>query len=129
MDLLDDDDAFVVAKAVEGLSNADLAVAVEPLVKVAEKHPELATSVLAMLAEKGNMRQQAIPHLRKFCKHQPPRVRAAAIAAPCSAPSDDVAAELNAALGDKESDVRIAAASSLFKLLDNLRRQANDRAA
>ena len=50
LDLLDDEDAFVVAKAVEGLSNADLAVAVEPLVKAAEKHPELAANVLQMLA-------------------------------------------------------------------------------
>jgi hypothetical protein len=103
-------------------------VAVEPLVKTAGKHPDLAASVLTMLAAGNKMRQKAIPHLRKFCKHEQPRVRAAAIAALCVATSDDVAEQLVAALGDKQTEVRIAAASSLFKLLDTLRREAKNRA-
>ena len=127
LQLLDDEDAFVVAKAVEGLSNADLAAAVEPLVKVAEKHPELAANVLHVLAEHNNMRQKAIPYLRKFCKHAQPRVRAAAISALSTAAPTDVAGELAATLGDKESEVRIAAASSLLHLLDATRQRANDR--
>ncbi len=127
LQLLDDEDAFVVAKAVEGLSNADLAAAVEPLVKVAEKRPELAANVLHVLAEHNNMRQKAIPYLRKFCKHAQPRVRAAAISALSTAAPSDVAAELAATLDDKESEVRIAAASSLLHLLDATRQRANDR--
>jgi HEAT repeat protein len=126
LDLLDDEDGFVVAKAVEGLADADMALAVEPLVKVATKHPELAANVLTMLAGKSHMRQKAIPHLQKFCKHEKPQVRAAAIAALCTATSD-VGDEVLAALGDKESDVRIAAASSLFQLMDRLREAAKSK--
>ena len=126
LDLLDDADAFVVAKAVEGLSRADMAVAVEPLVKAADKHPDLAANVLGMLASGKNMRAKALPHLRKFCKHEQSRVRAAAVAALCRA-FDDVEAEMLAALDDKESEVRIAAAATLFRLLEDLRGQAADR--
>jgi HEAT repeat protein len=128
LDLLEDEDGFVVAKAVEGLSEADMTVAVEPLVKVATKHPDLAANVLKQLAEKSNMRQKAIPHLRKFCMHEKPKIRAAAIAALCTAASSDVDDELLAALGDKESEVRIAAASAFFKLLDQLREAAKNKA-
>ena len=128
LDLLDDEDGFVVAKAVEGLSEADMALAVEPLVKVVGKHPDLAASVLKQLAEKNNMRQKAIPDLRKFCKHEKPKVRAAAIAALCTAASGDADDELLAALGDKESEVRVAAASALFRVLDQIREAAKNKA-
>ena len=133
IDLLGDNDAFVVAKAVEGLAEADMAAAVEPLIKVAEKHPELATNVLTMMAVKGNMRQKAIPHFRKFCKSEKPEVRAAAITALCTATvlgtttSNDVADELLAAFGDKESDVRLAAATSLFQILERSRQAAKNQ--
>ena len=124
LQLLDDSDAFVVAKAVEGLSHADLAVAVAPLVKVAGQHPDLAAEVLAMLSGQGNMSQKAIPHLRKFCKHPQPRVRAAAVAALATAAPNDAVEELAAALGDKASEVRLVATSSLFERFDMLRRTA-----
>ena len=109
LDLLNDRDAFVVAKAVEGLSDADLAVAVEPLVKAAAKHPELAANVFEILGSHANMRTKAIVYLRKFCKHEKPRVRAAAIAALATAAADDIEDELSAALADNESEVRRAA--------------------
>ena len=124
LDLLDDADPFVVAKAVEGLSNADLVVAVEPLAKAAAKQPDLAPTVLKMLAEKPSMRAKAIPHLQKFCKHAEPRVRAAAIAALCEAVVDDPSEELLAAFNDSQSDVRVAAASALFNLLDKRRQES-----
>jgi HEAT repeat protein len=128
LDLLDDEDGFVVAKAVEGLSEADMSVAVEPLVKVATKHPDLAANVLKLLAEKGNMRKKAIPHLRKFCKHELPTVRAAAIAALCAATSGDAEDELSATLADQESEVRIAAAAAFFKAMDQLREASKNKA-
>ena len=75
-----------------------MVVAVEPLVKAAEKHPDLAASVLETLARGKTMRAKAIPYLRKFCKHGKPAVRAAAVTALCAAAPDDVADELLAAL-------------------------------
>jgi hypothetical protein len=124
LDLLDDADAFVVAKAIEGLAHADLAVAVEPLARAATKHPDMAARILEMLAQGNNMRTKAIPHLRKFCAHELPKVRAAAITAICQAASDGAGEELLAALGDADSEVCIAAASALFNSLDSRRRQA-----
>jgi HEAT repeat protein len=125
--LLDDPDAFVVAKAVEGLAEVDVATAVEPLAKVAGKHPELATTVLSLLSGKYNMRQKAIPHFRKFCTHDKPQVRAAAIAALCGADPNSVEKELLATLVDKESTVRTAAADALFTMLDQSRQVARNQ--
>ena len=124
LDLLNDPDSFVVAKAVEGLADADMVVAVEPLVKAAEKHPDLAASVLETLARGKTTRAKAIPHLRKFCKHEKPAVRAAALTALCAAAPGDAADELLAALGAPQSEVRVAAASALLRLLESLREEA-----
>ncbi len=124
IDLLDDPDGFVVAKAVEGLTNADMAVAVDPLVKAAQKHPQLAPDIFSMLVSHANMRQPAIRHIREFCKHEEPDIRAAAIGALCQAGEYDLEEEVLSALGDKESKVRIAAASAMFKLLEQQRQGA-----
>jgi HEAT repeat protein len=121
IDLLDDPDAFVGAKAVEGLAHANMALAVEPLVKAAKKHPQLAPEILTTLVSNSNMMQKAVPHIREFCKHSDADVRAAAIGALCQASSFDVENEILSALGDKESKVRIAAASALFKTLEQQR--------
>jgi HEAT repeat protein len=124
IDLLDDPDAFVGAKAVEGLAHANMALAVEPLVKAAQKHPQLAPEIFTTLVSNSNMIQPAIPHIREFCKHSDADVRAAAIGALCQAISHDVEDEVLSALGDKESKVRIAAASAMFKSLEQQRESA-----
>jgi HEAT repeat protein len=121
IDLLDDPDAFVGAKAVEGLANANMALAVEPLVKAAQKHPQLAPEIFTMLVSNSNMILPAIPHIREFCKHSDADVRAAAIGALCQATTYDVEDEVLSALCDKESKVRIAAASAMFKTLEQQR--------
>ncbi|MGD0517897.1 MAG: HEAT repeat domain-containing protein [Thermoguttaceae bacterium] len=121
INLLDDPDAFVGAKAVEGLAHANMALAVEPLIKAAQKHPQLAPEIFTTLVSNSNMMQPAIPHIRKFCKHSDADVRAAAIGALCQAISYDVEDEILSALGDKESKVRIAAASGMFKTLEQQR--------
>ena len=76
------------------------------------RHPDLAPTILPMLARGSAMRPKAMPHLRKFTKHQEPRICAAAIAAICSLSFDDAEEEMLAGLGDKESQVRLAAASA-----------------
>ena len=121
INLLDDQDAFVVAKAVEGLANANMAAAVEPLAKAATKHRQLAPSIFSTLVSGPNMMQPAIPYLRTFCTDKEPDIRAAAIEALCQAASDDVENEIMAALNDVDSKVRIAAASAMFKTLERQR--------
>jgi HEAT repeat protein len=119
--LLDDPDAFVVSRAVEGLSGADMAVAVEPLVSAAVKHPDLAAKIVEMLARGDQMRPKALPHLRKFCQHEDPLIRAAAVAGVCQAEPDAAEEELAAGLQDADSRVRTAAASAVFELMERQR--------
>jgi len=124
LDLLTDTDAFVVSRAVEGLSDADMAVAVEPLAKAVLQHPDLAPKIVEILAEGTEMRPRAVPHLRKFANHERPAVRAAAVSGLVTAAPDDIQQELAAAMADADRSVRIAAVSGLFKILDGQRREA-----
>ena len=115
--LLDDEDSFVVSRAVDALSEADLVVAVEPLAKVAAKHPDLATSVIKALSQGEKQSIKSIPYLRKFCNHQSPEVRAAAITGLSALVSSKAQAELSELLADPEGSVRTAATNALFEMM------------
>ncbi|MFW6124553.1 MAG: HEAT repeat domain-containing protein, partial [Pirellulales bacterium] len=119
IDLLDDPDAFVVGRAVEGLSGADLAIAVEPLVEAAAAHPELASNIMAMLAQGEKMRPKAVPHLRRFTRHEDPVIRAAAVTGLVKAVPSGAEKELSATLDDPDSGVRIAGAVALATVFEN----------
>ena len=124
LELLDDPDAFVVSRAVEGLAGVDMAVAVEPLVEAAKRHPELAAGIVAILARGDNMRAKALGHLRRFSEDASPAIRAAAIEGLCQAAPQAVDKELARALKDPDSTVRTAAASAMFDVLESGRRAA-----
>ncbi len=125
--LLDDPDAFVVSRAVEGLADADLAVAVEPLVKAATKHPDLAVPIVSMLAAGEQMRPKAVPHLRRFAADEDARIRAAAIAGLIQAAPSKMDKELTAALRDQDARVRIAGAAALMALFERSREAAQQK--
>jgi len=114
LELLNDSDAFVVSRAVEGLHSVDMAVAVEPLAHAAAAHPDLAPTIVAMLAHGQKMRSAAVPHLRKFRTHSNPLVRAAAMQGLCNALPGEMGNELAAGLNDPSDKVRIAAADFFF---------------
>jgi len=114
LELLDDPDPFVVSRAVEGLSGADLEVAVEPLARAAARHPDLARPILALLAAGEAMSRTAVPHLRKFAGHENPTVRAAAVAGLAKRGVPDLEEILLAAFDDAAASVRIAAANAVF---------------
>ncbi len=124
---LDDEDGFVVSRAVQGLGNADLAVAVEPLANAAARHPELASAVVKVLAGGTRMRTKAVPHLRRFAAHDEPAVRAAAITGLCTVEVSDLETLLGAALEDDEAVVRVDAANAFFKLMESRRARHDDR--
>ena len=118
LELLADADAFVVSRAVEGLSNADMVVAVDPLVRAAAKHPDLAPKIVEMLAHGQNMRVAALPHLRKFRKHADPQVRAAALSGLCTVLPVEMGSEVTAGLQDPSDKVRITAAQVCFQSME-----------
>lgn len=119
IELLEDEDSFVVSRAVTALSSADLVVAVDPLIKAATQHPSLAAEIVKSLSEGEKKTAKTIPHLRKFCKHEQPEVRAAAITGLCSLVPTNVKDELRQTLKDPASPVRIAAANAFFAILSS----------
>jgi HEAT repeat protein/thiol-disulfide isomerase/thioredoxin len=127
INLLDDGDGFVVSRAVEGLGEVDMAVAVEPLVRAARKHPELAAKIVPILAGQTNMRAKALPHLRKFFTDANPLVRAAALEGLYGARPDQMADDLATAIEDRSHVVRIAAAQIIFRIMEQQRYQAAEQ--
>ncbi|HUE72544.1 MAG TPA: HEAT repeat domain-containing protein [Pirellulaceae bacterium] len=124
VELLEDEDAFVVSRAVEALGQADLITAVDPLAKVALRHPDLAAKVIEALTTTRSGLTKAEEHLRNFCRHENPKLRAPAIAGLCRINAQDVDAELRAALADQEPEVRISAASALFQICQQTARSS-----
>ena len=121
--LLDDADGFVVSRALAGLNNLDSEEAVEPLLRAAERHPDLIPRAVEMLARSSRLRARALPTLRSFAKHKDPAARAAALRGLVMAVPDEVQEEIKAGLQDPEGQVRIAAASALFSSLEMRRRR------
>jgi HEAT repeat protein len=123
--LLDDPDESVVGRAVEALASADMEQsAVEPLIQAAEKHPNLAKDIVAMIAGNDKIKVRALPHLRKLCKNADATIRAAAVAGVAAASPDDAGEEVVAALSDADAKVRVAAADGIYHKLDRTRRAA-----
>ncbi|HLJ12720.1 MAG TPA: HEAT repeat domain-containing protein [Planctomycetaceae bacterium] len=127
IELLKDPDGFVVSRAVNVLSQADLAAAVDPLADAVARHPELAVEIVKALAHGQKKRLRAGVHLREFAAHADPKIRAAAIAGLCSLNSESLKDELRKALNDEAREVRIAAANAFFGLLE-ARRHSEDAA-
>lgn len=118
---LEDEDAFVVSKALESLDDINAERAVNPLVEAAMKHPPLSKQIVQLLAQGSEMRKKAIPHLQRFFSSEKPSVRAAALTGLSQAAPDNMQEELLAAANDSASEVRIAAASSFVSLINNSR--------
>ena len=118
--LLKDPDAFVVSRTLEGLHNVNAKRAVLPLVQAAGKHPDLAASIVDLLARGSRMRAAAVPRLRQFFASKDPAVRAAAIRGLTKTESDAIETELAAAVHDPASEVRTAAAQAALAMLEKL---------
>jgi len=118
MPMLDDADGFVISRTMQALKYADQSRILEPVVKVATNHPELAAEVVRWLSGGYELRDERIEYLREFCRHDEPQVRAAAIGGLCEFAPDNCRDELKTLLDDSETEVRTAAALALFGLLE-----------
>src|SRR4029434_7420550 len=99
-------DGFVIGRAIGTLKKTATESDIEPLVRAAAAHPELAGEVVAALHYGSDFRAKVLPHLREFCKHADPAVRARAIAAVASDAPDAAADELRAGLAERVRIVR-----------------------
>jgi HEAT repeat protein/thioredoxin-like negative regulator of GroEL len=127
LELLEDRDDFVVSQALDGLTRVDMVLAVDPLVRAASQHPDLAPKVVEMLAQGAKMRVRAVPHLRTFRKHADPVIRAAALRGLCEAVPAEMEEQITAGLQDPSAKVRIAAAGFLAQSFDSDASQARQK--
>jgi HEAT repeat protein len=120
--LLKDPDGFVVSRAVGVLAKADLLTAVDPLAETVQSHPELASEIVKSMVYGNKTRARSLAHLHKFITNADPRVRAAAISGLCRMDPEAAEADLRTTLADADSEVRIAAATGLFGIIQTERR-------
>jgi HEAT repeat protein len=129
VETLEDSDGFVVSRAIAAFKKGDRREAVEPMAKLVDRaEPLLAAQAVKALNTGGNTREAALPHLRRFCSHKEPAVRAAAIKELCGPlyVNVNVKTELIAALKDSASQVRTAGADALFQMLNSHRPTPDD---
>ena len=122
--LLQDEDGFVASRAVLALQRSSLEETADAMAKAAEKHPELTGDIVAAFrgGGRGTESKKITQHLRRFCAHADPAVRAAAVEGLATlAGGGGAAKELGAALKDPAARVRIAGARAVVAALDGLR--------
>jgi HEAT repeat protein/thiol-disulfide isomerase/thioredoxin len=127
LELLDDSDAFVVSRAVEGLAGVDMELAVEPLVRAVARHPEVGPQIVELLAAGKQMRKAAVVELRKLRRHDNPLVRVAALKGLFNNSSEEIAKEILPGLSDSDGKVRTAAAQIVFLALEQQRTEAKQQ--
>ncbi|MGQ9651732.1 MAG: HEAT repeat domain-containing protein [Phycisphaerae bacterium] len=115
--LLKDPDGFVTSRAMTSLDYADASLVMEPLVQATLDHPEMAGSLVDMLADRGRDAEQTGRHLRKLLSANHASIRAAAIEQLCKLFPKKSERELLTAFGDPEEEVRFAAAKGLMLVL------------
>lgn len=121
LELLDDEDGYVVSRAVLAMKASDMAAAVEPLAQTAESHPELASAVMEALAAGEATKAKSEKVLHGWLKHTHENLRAAAIKGLQQMSQLDGEEDLLPALSDSQEVVRIAACRALLDQLDDLR--------
>lgn len=128
IDLLDDDDGFVVSRAMLGLQRADVPTMIDPLASAAEKRPELAAAAVEAMMNGQHARNKALSRLGAWTTRPEPELRAAALVGLCQAGEAGLGEILERGLTDDSPKVRIAAAQELFKKLDEQQPNANEPA-
>ena len=108
-DLLEDEDAFVVSRALLGVSKLD-DLSAEKIATVIGLHPSLATTAIEILVEADDAEKYIVDYTR----HEMAEVRIAALTMAQRSPHGKRGELLVAALEDKESTVRAQAAELIF---------------
>jgi HEAT repeat protein/thiol-disulfide isomerase/thioredoxin len=121
IDSLDDEDGFVVSRAMLGLRHADVPAMIEPLATAAEKRPELAKTAAEAMIGGQHTRATAIRRLWDWTAHANEDLRAAGLVGLSGATADGLGEAFEKALTDASVKVRLAAAEQLFKTWEHTR--------
>jgi HEAT repeat protein len=122
--LLDDEEGFVVAKAVAALSRSQLTTAVDPMLKTITRRPDMAVEILKAIGDDRTTAAAALPELKKLAKDPKPEVRATAIKAIITAAPGGSGTELKAALADADERVRAAGVEGVLAAMEHDREEA-----
>lgn len=124
--LLDDPDGFVVSRALAVLKNAQVPSAVDAMVKLVKRRPEMAADAVKVLGSQNNDQASQVA-LRQFLTNPSPSVRALAVTSLGTNIGNDQLAPL---LQDDSAKVRIAAAKLVNEYIGMARpdRQQNQAA-
>lgn len=118
---LEDDDPFVVSRAIDALSREVTEVMIQPLLSTAERHPDLAPQIITRLSGQTAKSSKIHERMREFAEHESAPVRAAAINGLHTANSESLAEWGPVGLRDEASQVRLAVSALVFKELDGYR--------
>ncbi|RCS54085.1 hypothetical protein DTL42_02735 [Bremerella cremea] len=124
---LDDDDAFVVSRAIEAFSQEISDVAIDRLLETVEKHPQLATLAVKTIAERSSGSHKITAKLLDFAKSPNPAIRAAAVTGLRRISSETLNEWGPTALKDEASEVRLVAAMAIFESLESKRRNVAEQ--
>jgi len=120
--LVEDEDGFVVSRAIEALQEAEHAP-VKLLAGAVEQFPQLASVAIGAILENSEERPQVIDRLRGFAEHENAVVRAAALAGLHRAGDAQLNERVLAGLKDSEARVRLQAAEILLAVMATQRPQ------
>ncbi|WP_158265328.1 HEAT repeat domain-containing protein [Blastopirellula marina] len=124
---LDDDDAFVVSRAIEAFSRKVSDVAIEKLFVTVEKHPQLAALAIKTLAQRSEGSTKVTAKLQDFAKNPNPSIRAAAVDGLRYVTLETLDQWGPPALQDDDASVRQIAATAVFTSLETKRHAVVDQ--
>lgn len=118
---LEDDEPFVVSRALAALEGKGMKSAMKPIFATIERKPEMAPQLLSMLDKDRETLAAALPSLKPLATHANPKVRAAAITSIAKANDPESQKLLGAALADPDAAVREAGLSAIVGAITRLR--------
>ena len=127
---IDDEDGFVVGKVMEGLSHISAAndneqmALLSALDRAVVRHPGLARVIFSNASSRGWSSHDYNTTLQKFCRHEVPGIRAAAIAQLVTSSREAAWPEVQNALIDADASVRVASTNVLAKEIQRLIQEA-----
>jgi HEAT repeat protein len=117
MAVLEDPDGYVASRAIAAARKLEMDEAAPVIARVAERDPALAIAALESIVQSRTMARAAARTLRKLVASKTPSVREAAIRALARSTEAAIGDEVEAALGDADSAVRLAALAGLLEML------------
>ncbi|MDB5174042.1 MAG: trxA 4 [Phycisphaerales bacterium] len=116
--LVEDPDGFVAGRALAAMKVFVSGSALKTMIETAKRRPELALEVVKMLASESGNDVSVSAALRGFCSHEKPAVRAAAVVALAFNSPRNCEKEIQAALRDTVTDVRVAGGNAAFSIFE-----------